>query len=62
VVHLIYQDKVYDDHYKDYQFGLPTMRQHWHSGYQDIRNSLRRPGWLDMPSAEQPFVSHDVHR
>ncbi|MBA4710160.1 DUF3734 domain-containing protein [Aquitalea aquatica] len=62
VVHLIYQDKIYDDHYKDYQFGLQTMRQHWHSGYQDIRNSLRRPGWLNMPSAEQPFVSHDVHR
>ena len=62
VVHLIYQDKIYDDHYKDYQFGLQTMRQHWHSGYQDIRNSLRRPGWLNMPSAEQPFVSHDIHR
>jgi NTE family protein len=62
VIHLIYQDKIYDDHYKDYQFGLQTMRQHWHSGYQDIRNSLTRPGWLDMPSAAQPFVSHDIHR
>lgn len=62
VIHLIYQDKIYDDHYKDYQFGLQTMRQHWHSGYQDIRNSLARTGWLDMPSAEQPFVSHDIHR
>lgn len=62
VIHLIYQDKIYDDHYKDYQFGLQTMRQHWHSGYQDIRNSLIRPGWLDMPNATQPFVSHDIHR
>ena len=62
IIHLIYQDKVYDDHYKDYQFGLQTMRQHWHSGYQDIRNSLQRPGWLDMPDAANSCVTHDIHR
>jgi NTE family protein len=62
IVHLIYRTKEYEGHYKDYQFGLSTMRQHWESGLDDIRNSLAQPGWLDMPENESAFVTHDIHR
>lgn len=62
VIQLIYQSKSYDDHHKDYQFGLQTMRAHWESGYENILRSLEQPGWLDMPSPEHPFVTHDIHR
>ncbi len=48
VIHLIYRNKEYEGHYKDYQFGLSTMREHWESGLQDIRASLAQPGWLEM--------------
>jgi NTE family protein len=62
VVHLIYQDKPFEGHYKDYQFSARTMRDHWSSGLDDIRSSLSHPEWLRMPPPEQPFVTHDVHR
>lgn len=62
VIHLIYQDKEYEDHHKDYQFGAQTMRAHWASGYQDICRTLSHPDWLEMPSPDRPFVTHDVHR
>jgi NTE family protein len=62
VLHLIYRDQPYDQHYKDYQFGLPSMRQRWSAGLQDIRETLARPGFLDMPDNDSGFVTHDVHR
>ncbi|OQS30769.1 patatin-like phospholipase family protein [Chromobacterium violaceum] len=61
VVHLIYQDKPCEGHYKDYQFGARTMREHWASGLADIRATLAHPEWLAMPTPDRPFVTHDVH-
>jgi NTE family protein len=62
VIHLVYRDKAYEGNYKDYQFGLSTMRDHWDSGLEDIRESLAQPGWLDMPDNDAGFVTHDIHR
>ncbi|TKC78001.1 patatin-like phospholipase family protein [Trinickia terrae] len=62
VIHLVYRDKEYEGNYKDYQFGLSTMRDHWESGLQDIRASLAQPGWLEMPDNDAGFVTHDIHR
>src|SRR6202043_2954428 len=59
---LIYRDKPYESYHKDYQFGMLTMREHWSSGLTDIRATLGHPEWLEKPSAEQPFVTHDLHR
>jgi NTE family protein len=62
VIHLIYRDKEYDSHYKDYQFGPTTMRAHWSTGLSDIRQALQNRNWVDMPSNDLGFVTHDVHR
>ncbi|MEM5276239.1 patatin-like phospholipase family protein [Cupriavidus taiwanensis] len=62
VIQLIYRDKSFENLAKDYQFGPLTMHEHWTSGLEDIRQTLRHPQWLAMPSREQPFVTHDVHR
>lgn len=62
VVHLIYRDKEYETEYKDFQFGAPTMRAHWQSGLEDIRETLGQEGWLDMPNGDSGFVTHDIHR
>ena len=62
IVHLIYRDKEYDAEFKDFQFGSPTMRAHWQTGLQDIRHALSQNGWLDMPSGDSGFVTHDIHR
>ena len=62
LIHLIYRDKPYEGHYKDYEFSAATMHEHWQSGLADMRHTLTHPHWLEPPSAENPFVTHDVHR
>jgi NTE family protein len=62
VVHLIYKNKSFEGHYKDYEFSKDTMREHWASGLEDIRRSFSHPEWLAIPSRETGFVTRDVHR
>jgi NTE family protein len=37
------------------------MREHWQSGYEDTRRTLKRREWLAMPDGAGILV-HDVHR
>ncbi|SAL40995.1 DUF3734 domain-containing protein [Caballeronia humi] len=62
IVHLIYKDKFFEGHYKDYEFSNDTMGEHWASGLEDIRRSFEHPEWFAIPSHELGFVTHDVHR
>lgn len=62
VIHLIYRDKEWDGIAKDYEFGPLTMRDHWASGLDDIRQTLAHGDWLDLPGKERNFVTHDLHR
>jgi NTE family protein len=62
VIHLIYRDKPYEQHYKDYQFGLSAMREHWAGGLADIQETLQNPEYLALPENASGFVTHDVHR
>lgn len=62
LIHLIYRDKPYEGHYKDYEFSAATMQEHWQSGLTDMRHTLTRPHWLEPPKPDNPFVTHDVHR
>ncbi|PLZ02949.1 hypothetical protein CY652_08530 [Burkholderia sp. WAC0059] len=62
VLHLIYNHKPYEGHYKDYQFGVSTMRDHWATGLKDIRQTLAQEDWLEMPTNDAGFVTHDIHR
>jgi NTE family protein len=62
VVHLIYKNKFFEGHYKDYEFSNDTMDEHWASGLEDIRRSFGHPEWFEVPSHDLGFVTHDVHR
>jgi NTE family protein len=62
VIHLIYRDKAFEAHHKDYEFSRLTMREHWDSGLDDIRRTLAYPEWLERPDNESGTVTHDVHR
>ena len=62
IVHLIYKDKFFEGHYKDYEFSNDTMSEHWASGLEDIRRSFGHPEWFEIPSHDLGFVTHDVHR
>lgn len=62
IIHLIYRDKDYEQHFRDFQFGPATMREHWAAGLLDIRSTLTRPHYLAMPENAAGFITHDVHR
>jgi len=61
IVHLIYQQKHYEGHAKDYEFSGTSMREHWHSGYEDTRRTLRHRHWLAKPPENRGIVIHDLH-
>jgi NTE family protein len=62
IVHLIYQQKSYEGHAKDYEFSGTSMREHWQAGYDDTRRTLRHPQWLAPPVGQGSIVVHDLHR
>jgi NTE family protein len=62
VIHLIYRGKPYESYAKDYQFGMLTMNEHWSTGFADMMETLEHREWLDKPTEDEAFVTHDLHR
>jgi NTE family protein len=62
ILQLIYQQKAYEGHAKDYDFSGTSMREHWQSGYEDTKRTLKRRDWLAMPPQGTGVLVHDVHR
>jgi NTE family protein len=62
ILQLIYQQKAYEGHAKDHEFSATSMREHWQSGYEDTKRTLKRKEWLTMPPEGAGIVVHDVHR
>ena len=62
ILHIIYQQKAYEGHAKDYEFSGTSMREHWLSGYEDTKRTLKHQKWLKMPMQGAGIVVHDVHR
>jgi NTE family protein len=62
ILQLIYQQKAYEGHAKDYEFSGTSMREHWQSGYENTKRTLKNREWLKMPEDGIGIVVHDVHR
>ena len=62
VIHLIYQARAFQTHFKDYEFSLETMREHWRAGYDDTRASLAQPDFLARPRDDLGVSTHDIRR
>jgi NTE family protein len=62
ILQLIYQQRAYEGDSKDYDFSGTSMREHWQSGLEDTRRTLKRKDWLAMPEDGKGIVVHDVHR
>jgi NTE family protein len=61
LVHLIYQQKAYEGFSTDHEFSPTSMREHWQSGYEDTKRTLKHKHWLEMPHDGAGIVVHDVH-
>ena len=62
ILQLIYQQKAYEGDSKDYDFSATSMREHWKSGLEDTRRTLKHREWLAMPPEGMGILVHDVHR
>lgn len=62
ILQLVYQQKAYEAQAKEYDFGPETMREHWQSGLEDTRTTLRQGEGLRMPEEDPGVAVHDVHR
>lgn len=62
IIHLIYSDKSYEGHYKDFEFSTLTMRDHWQSGLEDMHHTFKHPEWIELPDEDHAYVTHDIHR
>jgi NTE family protein len=62
ILQMIYQQKAYEGDSKDHEFSATSMREHWLSGLEDTRRTLKRRDWLALPEPGQGIVIHDVHR
>jgi NTE family protein len=62
ILQIIYQQKAYEGHARDYEFSGASMREHWQSGYEDTRRTLKHKRWLELPAEGAGLIVHDVHR
>jgi NTE family protein len=62
MLHLIYQQKSYEGFATDHEFSATSMREHWQSGYEDTKRTLKHKHWLEMPDDSEGILVHDVHR
>jgi NTE family protein len=60
IVHLIYRAKNYEGHSKDYEFSQQSMEEHWRSGHQDARRTLRHADVLKRPSDHEGVFTFDL--
>lgn len=62
ILQLIYQQKAYEGDSKDHEFSGTSMREHWSSGHEDTKRTLKRRDWIKLPDEGMGIVIHDVHR
>ena len=49
IIHLIYRNKQFRSHSKDYEFSALSMHEHWHAGLRDARKALISEDWRMPP-------------
>jgi NTE family protein len=60
IVHLIYRDRQYDTASKDYEFSRQSMLDHWRSGGNDVRRTLRHSAWRERTRPRSGVAVFDL--
>jgi len=60
IIHLIYRNKQFRSHSKDYEFSALSMHEHWEAGLRDARKALVAEDWRMPPSAEDGLKVFDL--
>ncbi|MDL2401527.1 patatin-like phospholipase family protein [Rhizobium mayense] len=60
IIHLIYRNKQFRSHSKDYEFSALSMHEHWQAGLRDCRKALISEDWRMPPSVEDGLKVFDL--
>lgn len=60
IIHLIYRNKQFRSHSKDYEFSALSMHEHWQAGLRDGRKALAPEEWRVPPKAEEGLKVYDL--
>ncbi|MGY5812200.1 patatin-like phospholipase family protein [Rhizobium sp. LEGMi198b] len=60
IIHLIYRNKQFRAHSKDYEFSALSMHEHWQAGLHDARKALISEDWRVPPGAEDGLKVYDL--
>lgn len=62
IIHMIYQKKKYEGQSQDHEFSSASMEEHWQSGLEDTRRTLKHRSWLTLPSEDAGVSVRDIHK
>lgn len=62
VMQLVHRRKTTEGNSKDYEFSRTTMLEHWASGRNDVRRSLRHHAWQERTHSEAGVAVFDLTR
>lgn len=60
IVHLIYRRAAYDTHAQDFEFSRFSVEEHWQSGRNDMRRTLRHRKWKNRTKPERGVTILDL--
>ncbi len=62
IAHLIYRQKSYEMHSKDYEFSRLSVNDHWHAGEQDAEFMLKQKAWINRKKPTGGVKIFDFNR
>jgi NTE family protein len=62
IVHLIYRRQRYETKSRDYEFSRNSVMEHWKSGRDDVRRTLRQKIWIERKRPEHGVAVFDLTR
>ena len=62
ILHLIYQEAIYEGQTRNFEFSAASMQEHWDAGMRDVHETLSHRDWLALPHDDAGVVVHDAHR
>ena len=62
IVHLIYRERAYETHARDYEFSRVSVEEHWAQGRKDVLQTLAHDSWKNRGTPKEGVTILDLTR
>ncbi len=62
IVHLIYRERAYETHARDYEFSRVSVEEHWEQGRKDVLQTLAHDNWKNRGHPQEGVTVLDLTR